>query len=189
MSAGDVLPTCSSCACVLILSQASSWLPDGEGMPVFSSVPEGRPEPKPLKPDRAWRRAEVESTIGVWMRFIAKAVQPSEAAQVKKLWADRFAALPADGDVSQLPEMHKLDWIDLPVSVAIRGGPQEPQNAETGHISSVLENPDVNPVTGLGRTSADVQRELQIHQAKVRELGKTAIFQADYLFVKGAAGA
>lgn len=184
-------PTVIMCAyfALWLSSQASSWLPEGEGMLVFKSIPEGRPELKPLKSDTRWNRAEVESTVGAWLRYIAKAVTPGEAARVKQAWADRFAALPPDGDVSKLPASQKLDWIDLPISAAIRGGAQQEAPAvQTGSSSSVLENPDVNPVTGHGRTAAEVQRELATHQAKVREQSKTAIFQADYIFVKGATG-
>eukprot|EP00965_Chrysotila_dentata_P087381 2885180-Pleurochrysis_carterae.AAC.1 len=38
-----------------------------------------------------------------------------------------------------------------------------------GGISSALENPAINPITGPGRSSADdVKRELRAHQARVR---------------------
>ena len=33
-------------------SQATTWFPDGDGMPVFQSSPEGRPELKKAKPDQ-----------------------------------------------------------------------------------------------------------------------------------------
>ena len=48
--------------------------------------------------------------------------------------------------------------------------------------SNVLENPVVNPVTGKGRTAADVAYELNMHRAHMRTVDKTAIFQADFIF-------
>ena len=155
---------------------------------MFKSIIEGRPDLKSLKADSEWRRAEVETTVGAWLRYISKGVLPGEASTFKQAWANRFAVLPPDGDVSKLPDTHKLAWVDLPISSAIRGGGRETISLETGAFSSVLENPDVNPVTGHGRSAADVQRELQAHQSSVREQAKTAIFQADYLFVQGPAG-
>ena len=46
---------------------------------------------------------------------------------------------------------------------------------------NVLENPMVNPVTGRGRTAADVAYEREIVKARLRCLDTQAVFQADYL--------
>ena len=48
--------------------------------------------------------------------------------------------------------------------------------------SNVLENPVVNPVTGKGRTAADVTYELNMHRAHMRTVHLNAVFQADFIF-------
>lgn len=56
-------------------------------------------------------------------------------------------------------------------------------------VSNALENPPINPITGHGRTAADVRREKDAYQQSAREAavaseGEAAIFQGDFIFVK-----
>ena len=162
-------------------SQATSWLPDGNGMLVFKSLPEGHPELKPGKPDARWKRDEVERTVKAWYKYMA--VLPTQAAKIKSDWQARFDALPTDGDVSELPASQKLVWMDLPQQAASRGARVDTEQLAIGH-SKTTDNPPINPVTGMGRTSADVERELRFYKTKVRAIDEAAIFQADFLFVK-----
>lgn len=54
--------------------------------------------------------------------------------------------------------------------------------------SSALENPPINPVTGFGRTSAEVHREMRAYRAALRRKHAAdeyaPVFQGDYLFVQ-----
>ena len=164
-------------------SQASSWEPSGPGYLVFKSSPTGPPALARTKPDEAWNRSTVESTVRQWFRYMP--VSPQELAKVKADWDARFATLPVDCDTNQLPADMKLQWLDLPTC---QSATLVPVSGMTLGTSGALENPAVNPVTGPGRTSADVQRELRTHQAMQRRSDGTAIFQADFLFIRLASG-
>ena len=52
----------------------------------------------------------------------------------------------------------------------------------------MLENPLVNPVTGEGRTAADVTYEHEAVKSRLRDESSIAIFQSDYVFLKTSAG-
>lgn len=55
-------------------------------------------------------------------------------------------------------------------------------------VTSALENPPINPVTGPGRTATEVQRETEGYRAYVRqrhgERANPPVFQGDYIFVQ-----
>lgn len=56
-------------------------------------------------------------------------------------------------------------------------------------VGSVLENPPINPIQGLGRTHDDVQRERDAYQRRVRAQAQTSgglepVFQADFLLLR-----
>ena len=159
-------------------SQSTTWFPDGDGMPVFRSSPEGKPELKKAKPDASWRRAEVESTVRAWFRWMS--VQASELVRIKQEWETCFANLPPpDGDTSFMPHGLQLEWVDLP-----EHEPSRCSNPVRPRITGTVENPPVNPVTGVGRTAADVQAELRAYQDSIRAVSDVSVFQADFLFVK-----
>ena len=119
----------------------------------------------------------MQSTVQSWFRFIP--LEQAELTRVKGEWDERFQSLPVDGDISTLPESMRLPWVELPKIAPNRA---MPQGGVVHEHSTVLENPPVNPVTGPGRTAADVNYELRIYQAKVRALDSKAIFQADFIF-------
>eukprot|EP00965_Chrysotila_dentata_P152116 5026546-Pleurochrysis_carterae.AAC.1 len=86
----------------------------------------------------------------------------------------------------------KLVWVELPQCQQRRATHASASyfasSAELIGISRALENLVVNPITGPGRSAADVQREKRAHQSHVREAAADtdypAVFQADYLFVQ-----
>lgn len=52
-------------------SQASNWLPEGDGYLVFSSHPTGEPlMADPVKLEYQWARLEIESTLRQWFLFM-----------------------------------------------------------------------------------------------------------------------
>tara|TARA_B110001452_G_scaffold119226_1_gene98931 strand:- start:231 stop:2348 length:2118 start_codon:yes stop_codon:yes gene_type:complete len=159
-------------------SHASSWLPEGEGYLVFKSMPQGAPKLAKAKDDAAWKRPTVESTIRTWYRFMT--VSPPELERIRTEWESRFAALPPNGDVEQLAPSQQLRWVELPR----RSEQRSSSRPGISGASSTLENPEVNPVTGYGRTAADVNKELQAYKAAVRATAPNAVFNADYLFVQ-----
>jgi hypothetical protein len=75
-------------------SQASTWLPEGNGMPVFKTRPAGVPSLASAKPDHQWGRPVVESTIRAWYKFLS--VSATDDMKVRQEWEARFAALPPD---------------------------------------------------------------------------------------------
>ena len=165
-------------------SQASSWLPEGEGMPIFKSEPSGHPELKNAKPDVEWRRAAVEATVNAWMSYMP--VSPNVLASIKDNWRARFSCLPPpNGDITQIPVSQQLEWADLPRRTPGTFCPPCP----VAGLSLGLEIPDVMPMTYHGRTTADREYELRQHQQIVMAHNARAVFQAQFLFVKGTSGA
>lgn len=168
-------------------SKASNWLPEGPGLEVFKSTPVGAPPIAHAAKDTSWDRAGMESNIAAWYKYMH--VSESAAAKIRAEWDARFAALPPDGDTTQLPEEDKLKWVELPKMK----GRTLPPSHDFGptYVSNALENPPINPLTGHGRTSADVARDLHSHQNHVRKeataagyVGEFPIYQADFLIVK-----
>ena len=167
-------------------SAASSWLPEGDGYLVFKSLPSGQPALAKAKADHVWGRSTVESTVRQWYPFMS--VGTAEKAGIKQDWEARFEALPVGGDTSLLPPSLLPKWYDLPKFQPVRG----PSVVDLHCHSSSMENPPINPVTGRGRTAAQVQAEMGAYRQRVRSSGSAqhlaAIFQADFLFVKPPGG-
>lgn len=164
-------------------SQASNWLPEGDGYLVFKSLPTGPPAVAHAKKDREWKRSSVEATVREWYRYMT--VTQEEAAQIRQSWEKRFDSLPPDGACDQLPPSEQLKWRALPRRARKRAeGPARSFRM----ASSTLENPPINPVTGPGRTSAQVEEDLEEYQSEVRLRASadepTPVFQADYLFLQ-----
>ena len=160
-------------------SQASTWLPDGDGYLVFKSIPTGIPKLERAKADHKWGKDTVLATLRAWYRYMSVSV--ADAALIRSDWDERFRTLPPDGDVEQLSPDMKLKWLDLPRCTQLRGGDGLGEVCGGAHD---LENPEINPVTGLGRTAGDVQREVSAFREKERLLSERAVFQADFLFVQ-----
>lgn len=103
-------------------SQASNWLPEGQGYSVFKSVPVGQPPIARGKHDYEWKREKVEETVRRWFRFMN--VDQHEARRIRETWDKRFSSLPPDGDFSLMRDMEVLEWMDLPKQT-----PRRPCNA------------------------------------------------------------
>ena len=162
-------------------------LPEGPGYLLFETIPRGEP---PLaayvKTEREWKRSEVEATIRAWFRFMTVSDEQS-ATKIREEWGNVFSALPADEDPNQLADERKPKWEDLPV----RAGRNRTSQASSSEISSALENPPVNPVTGMGRTGTEVQREVTGYQGYVARQASefpdkylNPVFQGHYLLVQ-----
>ena len=181
-------------------SRASSWLPEGDGMPVFKeSAPPSMPPPiAKRKKDAHWGRISIQATIRAWFPFMA-VDSPAEMAEIRSEWDTRFSQLPADEDGTDVQPSQRLVWRALPVlSYSVGEDGATPQVARilgrtalrhldaTAGVTSGLENPPVNPLTGAGRTAADVARDLAAYKAYVRSIEISdcpAVFQADYLLM------
>ena len=102
-------------------------------------------------------------------------------------WESRFSSLPIGGDTNLLLAEHKLTWVDLPCHRSEQRPVTEAGDCSHYGVTGALENPRVNPITGFGRTSADVERDLASLKEGVRARAAAqlpALFQADYLFVQ-----
>ena len=172
-------------------SRASGWLPEGPGFLVFESPPVMPPAIARTKSAEAWGKAQVEATIRAWYGYMA--LESTGVKKVREDWEARFAALPANDDASQIDPALRLQWRELPRAAWLCGGGTRPENATTAQhhdrfapVSDALENPPVNPLTGHGRTAADVQRELRAWQAHIRKEyhSQHPVYQGDYLFVQ-----
>lgn len=93
-------------------SQASNWIPEGEGYQVFKSIPTGVPPIASGRSDEKWKRWKVQDTIRRWFRFMD--VHQSEAAKIRDEWETRFEKLPPDGDFSVVQDLETLPWLELP---------------------------------------------------------------------------
>jgi len=119
-------------------------------------------------------------------------IESGELRKVKDEWEARFARLPIDTDVSQIDEPLRLRWRALPKCRSLDGGTR-PENVARARqrggpldgVSPALENPPINPLTGQGRTNADVARETNAWRAYVRQQAHELepVYQSDYLFV------
>ena len=164
-------------------SRASTWLPDDGGYLVFKSLPTGPPKLARGKTDAQWNKSTVLKTVRAWFKHMS--VDPREAYRLEQEWEARFQTVPPDGDMEQLSPSQKLQWRELPRYVPTRGCNKSTADAYVA--SDHMENPPVNPVTGLGRSNADVQRELVAYQQRIRSSatpGQPPLFQADFLFVR-----
>ena len=170
-------------------SRASNWMPEGEGYQVFATPPDRMPPIAKTKSDATWGRTKVEATIRAWFGLMVV----EDAAQLQSIrseWETRFTQLPDTDDPSNIDPSLRLQWRDLKSHAWERGDSTFRRAAKAAdanrQISPALENPPVNPITGLGRTAADVTRETLQYQAYVRGQlgGDRAVFQADYLLVQ-----
>ena len=173
-------------------SKASTWMPEGKGYQVFETAPVGMPPIAKAKADTAWGKQAVQATIRAWYNMML--VDQPELQSIKREWEDRFDKLPIDVELTDIDPALRLKWEYLPVRTWQRraAGRQcfaaDARAAARGErgISDSLENPPINPITGHGRTAAEVAQDARSYQAYVRAQpgGELAVFQADYLFVQ-----
>lgn len=99
-------------------SQASTWLPEGDGDFVFRTVPDPAVPPPiaPLKTDEEWGRAQVSVNIRRWLPYLGMNINDMRAAELE--WDSVFRRLPFDGDASKLMVEDLLQWPTLPTRTA-----------------------------------------------------------------------
>lgn len=92
-------------------SQAANWLPQGEGDPVFRSVPDPSAAPPiaQICADVAWERASVAVNVRRWLPFLGMA--PEQLNQAIAEWERVFESLPPDGDISRLKDDQLMPWV------------------------------------------------------------------------------
>eukprot|EP00965_Chrysotila_dentata_P186140 6145824-Pleurochrysis_carterae.AAC.2 len=152
-------------------SQAATWLPKGHGYPVFKSDPVGSPLFFAFKPDCNWERPAVESTVRAWLpHFALPRVEDRDAAQQE--WAQRLWQLKPNMQAADLSENDQLEWIqDLTLNMnrpPADGAYATGDNLGVVNIAERVENPDVDPITGPGRTAAMVRADILRHQEEAR---------------------
>lgn len=178
-------------------SQASNWLPEDGGYEMFKSVPEGPPPVAKAKPDKRWNREAVENNVRSWFRYMP--VSLSALTKIRTEWENMFESLPPNGDTTQLPDEQKLKWTALPKrrsAATQQGSGVDLVGGSSGSCrSSALENPPINPITGPGRSFADVNRELSSHRDFMRRQSVRSavngaqpcdfpVFQSDFLLIR-----
>lgn len=92
-------------------SQAATWLPEGEGDPVFRSVPDPSMAPPiaAICSDIGWARASVCVNVRRWLPFLGMA--PEQLNQAVAEWERIFESLPPDGDISRLKNEQLMPWV------------------------------------------------------------------------------
>lgn len=91
-------------------SQASTWLPEGEGDLVFEKVPD-RNVPPPIakiSADSSWARTAVLAGVRRWLPFLG--LTPDGFNKASAEWDQIFAEMPLDGDVTKLSDKDRMVW-------------------------------------------------------------------------------
>ena len=114
--------------------------------------------------------------------------KPCALEAIRQEWENIFSSLPADPN-TPTPSA-QMEWMDLPQRTwALPAAPGFDGPATAGvqpGVSPALENPPVNPLTGQGRTAADVARDSRAYRAYVRHHGASdtpPVFQSDYVLL------
>lgn len=94
-------------------SQASTWLPEGDGDLVFKEAPNPAVVPPiaPIQRDSEWGRTAVAVNVRRWLPYLGLRLSQQQEAELE--WEDIFSKLPLDGDISQIRD--PLEWPALPV--------------------------------------------------------------------------
>lgn len=87
------------------------------------------------------------------------------AQSVRDEWRRKFEDI-VDGDINMLREDLKPHWRELPKRSRL--DPTYVRRAREFAGTSAIENPTINPVTGRGRTSTEVEREVQAYRTHMR---------------------
>lgn len=167
-------------------SQASTWLPEGEGELLFRSLPsrdDAPPAAAPVKNAAGWRREEVQTNVRRWLPALGLTCNELNAASLE--WEKQFAL--AVDDLDLLPEEYKLVWKPLPVA-SCGGYSGSMSDAASLSRRDMVENPPVNPIHGAQRKSSHVRAELLEHQGDMRaeaaaENRDPPIYLAEYLLL------
>lgn len=96
-------------------SQASTWLPEGDGDPVFrTDVPDPAQAPQiaPMSSDMSWEKESVAVNVRRWLPFLGLRCDDLNKAAAE--WENIFDSMPLNGDVTRLREDQLLQWVALP---------------------------------------------------------------------------
>lgn len=167
-------------------SQSSTWLPEGDGEPVFKSIPSRDTAPsmaKPAKSASEWRRAEVQTNVRRWLPALGLTCDALNDALAE--WEKQFSL--ATDDLGTLPPEQQLVWQPLPVAALSACRSSDAPSSSTGLRRDMLENPPVNPMYGSQRRSSEVRTELLTYQRTQREEAcaehrDPPIYLAEYVF-------
>lgn len=142
-------------------SQSANWLPEGEGDPIFNSVPDpGKAPPiAQMCSDIAWERAAVAVNVRRWLPFLG--LPAEELNQAITEWERVFDSLPVDGDISRLPADQIMPWVALQPHAevvnqhglrTITCDVQQPLFLHTkASVTLILPSPYVDQVTSLAK--------------------------------------
>lgn len=182
-------------------SQASSWLPEGEGVRLFHTrpPPDSTPPAAAFRPPSAWNQHEIESNVRLWLPHVTGSRRSGEELlsydEAEREWAEVWRRLPRGGDASNLPPPASGEAFEplprlSPAAASDAGGAAEA--AATSSLDEV-ENPLVSPLTYRGRTHNTVARETNAFRAASRAAAAAAgceapIYAADYLLAVDTAG-
>lgn len=125
-----------------------------------------------------------------WAKGYMVVKNQEELSNIREEWRQTFENIPPGGDPNKLKEELKPKWYELPkrVSWASVIGSQSIGARSFMGVSSRLENPPVNSMTGYGRSSTEVQRELDGYREYRRRQAESEqyppVFLQDYLFVQ-----
>eukprot|EP00965_Chrysotila_dentata_P181337 5985400-Pleurochrysis_carterae.AAC.1 len=118
--------------------------------------------------------------------------RPVDVQDAHDEWTRRLWGLPEDVRMDDLPDEQKLTWPELPTFQTTQSKCFS-SAAPSCHASKRLENPDINTITGPGRTAVDVTSDLRQLQDRIRAQAladddptREPIFQADYLLIRMA---
>lgn len=100
-------------------SQASTWLPDGEGDPIFVEVPDPGEAPPmaAISSDMSWEKAAVAVNVRRWLPFLGLSCDELNKAAAE--WEEIFDSMPVDGDVTRLQDDQRLEWMLLPANADV----------------------------------------------------------------------
>lgn len=194
-------------------SQSSTWLPEeGDGNPIFRSVPDRAMAPPIAKiaSDASWEKASVAVNVRRWLPFLGLSCEEMNKAVAE--WENIFSSLPPDGDIAHLSDDQLLTWVPLSQRADVVGQ-HSLRVALAGvcvclldmrvcgvcdsrvrwHVAAdqmnggedQVENPAVNPITSVTRSSATVRRELQEHNSMLRQACPIPpLFLSDHIFFR-----
>jgi hypothetical protein len=149
-------------------SQSSTWLLYGEGYPVFTSPPMGRPEPAALASDAHWDRQHVQVNVRRWLPDL---VTGERLTKAEAEWATLFASIPPNGSLDSLPAAKRLAWTDLPRTAHLRARAAVVSTAHDplSHGGrDLIKNPVVDPLLPHSRRDNQRRKELDAAQDIMR---------------------
>ena len=76
-----------------VCSQSSTWLPEGPGYSVFSSLPTGFPGIAPFKADSEWHRTDVGPNVNRWIQQMD--LTDKKRYHAEQCWFQKLNTIPS----------------------------------------------------------------------------------------------